>query len=91
MQFTDLIQMFAALAVTLGIFGLGAWALRKYGPYLTRRMQAVRADRRLAVIETLVLDPRSRIVLVRVDDDERLVLIGEGRLLDAPPKRKAGS
>ena len=84
MSALQIIQMFAALAVTLGLFGLGVWGLRRYGPNLTRRLADTRASRRLAVVETLMLDPRSRLVLVRVDDEERLVLIGPGQLLDRP-------
>ena len=81
MQFGDLIRMFAALAITLGIFGLGVVALRRYGPNLIKRMQRVRGDRRLVLVETLMLDPQRRLVLVRMDGRERLILLGEGRLL----------
>ncbi len=86
MQFAEIAQMIAALAVTLGLFGLGVWAMRRYGPELTKRLQQVRADRRLAVLETLVLDPKSRLVLVRVDGGERLILIGEGRTIEHRPE-----
>ena len=84
MQFMDLFRMFAALAVTLGVFGLAVWVLRRYGPAFTRRLAAARADRRLAVVETLMLDPRTRLVLVRVDEEERLVIVGQGQVLDRP-------
>ncbi|MEI7932020.1 MAG: flagellar biosynthetic protein FliO [Alphaproteobacteria bacterium] len=82
MQLTDIAQMIAALAVTLGLFGLGVWGMRRYGPELTKRLASVRADRRLTVLETLILDPKSRLVLVRVDKVERLILIGEGRTIE---------
>lgn len=91
MHLTDIAQMIAALAVTLGLFGLGVWAMRRYGPELTKRLQAVRADRRLAVLETLILDPKSRLVLVRVDQQERLILIGEGRAIDHLPSSGKGA
>jgi flagellar protein FliO/FliZ len=86
-MFVQTIQILAALGVTLGLFGLCVWSLRKYGPNLTRRLAASRDNRRLAVIETLSLDPKSRLVLVRIDESERLVLIGDGRILDAPPRK----
>ena len=35
-------------------------------------------------VETLVLDPARRLVLVQVDDEERLILLGEGRELIEP-------
>ena len=82
MAFLDILQMIAALAATLGLFGLGVWAFRRYGPVLSRRLSDVRAQRRLAVVETLMLDARSRLVLVRIDDDERLVLIGPGQVIE---------
>ena len=82
MNLLAIAQMIAALAVTLGLFGLGVWAMRRYGPAITRRLEAVRGDRRLAVIETLILDPKSRLVLVRVDGAERLILIGPGQAVE---------
>lgn len=88
MQFLQIVQMFAALAVTLGLFGLGVWAMRRYGPNVVRRLQDVRAERRLAIVETLMLDPKTRLILVRVDGEERLVLIGPGQIVD-PPKASA--
>ena len=82
MPFLQIVQMIAALAVTLGIFGLGVWGLRRYGPTVMKRISDVNASRRLAVIETLMLDQRSRLVLIRVDDEERLVLIGPGQVIE---------
>jgi len=73
-----------ALAIVLGlILGL-AWVLRRYAPQLMARLQAQRGQRRLQVIETLVLDPARRLVLVRLDGEERLILLGEGHELTAP-------
>jgi len=85
MSFLQIVQMFAALAITLGLFGLGVWGLRRYGPNVVKRLQDVRAERRLAIVETLMLDAKTRLVLVRVDAAERLVLIGPGQLVE-PPK-----
>jgi flagellar protein FliO/FliZ len=88
MQFGELIRMFAALAITLGIFGVGVVALRRFGPNLFKRLQQSRGQKRLALVESLMLDPQRRLVLVSLDGRERLILLGEGRLLptgeDAP-------
>ena len=65
-----------------------AVALRKYGPDAMARMAIQRKDRRLRVVESLVLDPTRRLVLVDCDGVERLILLGEGQLL-ADTKRKA--
>jgi flagellar protein FliO/FliZ len=85
MFLADIFRMVAGLAVTLGLIGLAVVALRRFGPETIRRLSSQRANRRLAVLETLVLDPNRRLVLVRCDADERLILLGEGRvILDAP-------
>ena len=84
MNFLDLARAIFGLAFTLGIIGLCAWAARRYAPQLMARLQAQRGERRLTVVETLVLDPARRLVLVRIDDEERLLLLGEGRELIEP-------
>jgi flagellar protein FliO/FliZ len=90
MDFVEVIRAIAALGVTLGLIGLAAWAARRYGPATLLRLQTPSAERRLQVVETLVLDPSRRLVLVRIDAEEKLLLLGEGRLLgDAAPPREA--
>ena len=89
MTIADVVRMVAALAVTLGLIGLCVVALRKFGPETMRRLQGVRRDRRLSVVETLVLDPSRRLVLVRFDAEERLILLGDGRMLSASPASKS--
>lgn len=85
MPIAELVRTIAALAVTLGLIGLAAVAARRFGPDALKRLQSVRGGtRRLAVVESLLLDPQRRLVLVRVDDEERLILLGEGQLLATP-------
>ncbi|MFN3816902.1 FliO/MopB family protein [Brevundimonas sp.] len=84
MGFLDFARAILGLAITLGLIGLAAYALRRYAPSLMERFQGTRGERRLQVIETLVLDPARRLVLVRVDDEERLILLGEGKELIEP-------
>ena len=86
MLFADIVRMIAALAVTLGLIGVGVVVLRRFGPETLRRLQSTRAERRLKVVETLVLDPARRLVLVRCDAQERLILLGEGRVIPVEPK-----
>ena len=88
MDFVDFAKAAFALALTLGLIGLAAVGLRKYGPDAMARMSIQRKDRRLKVVESLVLDPTRRLVLVECDGVERLILLGEGRLL-ADTVRKA--
>jgi flagellar protein FliO/FliZ len=70
-----------ALLLTLGLIGLAAVALRKYGPEAMARFQGARKDRRMKIVETLVLDPSRRLIIVDCDGRERLVLLGEGRMV----------
>jgi flagellar protein FliO/FliZ len=94
-----LIRAVAALAITLGLVGLAGVALRKWGPDALARVTTLRKDRRMQVVETLVLDPTRRLVLFTLDGEERLLMLGEGQLLDwssrkprkAPPKPAANN
>lgn len=92
MDILEFIRAVAALAVTLGLVGLAAVGMRKFGPEWMQRLQAVAAkrERRLVLLETLPLDPTRRLVLVSLDGQERLILLGEGHLLtpDAPVAAK---
>ena len=77
----DLISIFRglfALAIVVGLI-LGISVLtRRYAPQIIARLNATRGKRRMNVVETVVLDPVRRLVLVRIDDEERLILLGEG-------------
>lgn len=84
MQLLDFVRAIFGLAFTLGLIGVAAWAGRRYAPQLMARLQAQRGERRMQVVETLVLDPARRLVLVRIDAEERLILLGDGRELIEP-------
>lgn len=79
MEWADLIRAIAALALTLGLVGAAAVIGRRFGPGALGRLQP--KARRLAVVESLVLDPARRLVVVRIDEREHLLLLGEGRIL----------
>jgi flagellar protein FliO/FliZ len=89
MTFADFVRAAFALALTLGLVGLAAVALRRYGPDAMARMSLQKKDRRLKVVESLVLDPARRLLIVDCDGVERLVLLGEGRLLGDLGKKDA--
>ncbi len=81
MDLVSLLRAIFGLVVTLGLVGLAAYAARRWGP--AGLLQIKRPEeRRLRVLETLTLDPSRRLVLVQVDAQERLLLLGEGRVLD---------
>jgi flagellar protein FliO/FliZ len=91
---SDFLRAFFALVLTLGLIGLAAVALRRYGPEALARFGSPgKKERRLAVVESLVLDPARRLVLVSCDGQERLLLLGEGQALgalDAAPAKSRG-
>jgi len=65
------------LAVLAMIFGL-LWAARRWGLGLMSPRASGRQRRRLAVQEVLQLDARHRLLLIRRDDREHLLLLGNG-------------
>ncbi len=86
---TSTLRAVFALAIVLGLILALAYVLRRYAPQLMARLSAKRGQKRLTVVETLVLDPARRLVLVRLDDEERLILLGEGHELIEPRPKPA--
>ena len=70
----DYLRFVVALVFVLGLIGLFAFALRRAG---AMSLTGVRGHRRLAVQEILPLEGRRRLLLVRRDDREHLILIGQ--------------
>jgi len=77
----DFSRYFAALLVVLGLLGGVAVILRKgwLPTGLTNFQGLDRRERRLGVKESLILDPRRRIVIVKSDDMEHVLLLGPER------------
>jgi flagellar protein FliO/FliZ len=88
MGILEIISMLAALAVTLGLFGLAVWGWRRFAPASMLNVASPR-QRRMTVVETLVMGTNHRLVLIKLDGVEQLLLLGEGRLIGAPPKDAA--
>ena len=86
MDMISLLRAVLGLGVTLGLVGLAAYAARRWGPASLLQAKTP-AERRLQVLETLALDPQRRLVLVRVDAEERLLLLGEGRMVGGDKPR----
>ncbi len=69
------VRFFLAFLIVLGLIGAAAWAVRRFGS--ARLGGAVRGRQpRLAVIEYASVDARRRLILVRRDNVEHLVMIG---------------
>ena len=63
-----------ALVFVLGLIGAAAFFVKRFG--LMAGPLTARRRRRLALVEALPLDGRRRLVLVRRDDTEHLLLVG---------------
>jgi len=69
------VRFFLAFLIVLGLIGVAAWAVRRFGS--ARIGGAVRGRQpRLAVIDYASVDARRRLILVRRDNVEHLVMIG---------------
>ena len=71
------LRFVAALIVVLGLIVGAAWLMRRYGFRMSQSLAGGgRGQRRLAVLEALGLDPKRRLMLIRRDDREYLLLLG---------------
>jgi len=71
------IQAVLALLIVIGLIAGLAWVLRRTGGLAFAGGGLRSADRRLKVVETLPLGARHRAVLIRRDDVEHLVVLGQ--------------
>lgn len=89
----DIISYFRyllALIFVLGFIGVVAWCFK----FLSERnffKSLTGQRRRLFVKETLILDPKTKIILLGADDQEHLVLVGHDShlLLSSAPSKHA--
>jgi|SRR5580704_9073052 flagellar protein FliO/FliZ len=73
MDVIDLARYLGALLLVLALVGLAALAARRYG--LAGIVQGT-VQRRLSIVETMMIGPRQKLMLVRRDGIEHLVLVG---------------
>jgi flagellar protein FliO/FliZ len=67
----------AALAIVLALIGALAWAARRFG--LSPRATGTGREKRLQIMEVVSVDARRRLVLVRRDQVEHLLLLGHAQ------------
>lgn len=73
-----------SLCLVLGLILGATWLMRKFGPVGmggTGGGKRGSGKRRLKVLEALQIDPKHRLVLVRRDDREHLLLLGAQALV----------
>ena len=71
------LKVIFAFAVVFGLLGAFGFALKRIGGQGLRMPgTAPRGSRRLELVESLPLDMRRRLVIVRCDGEEHLLLLG---------------
>lgn len=75
MEFSVYLRFLLALVFVLGLIGLIAWAARRFG-LLRGTVRPRNGQRRIEVIETAAIDSKRRLMLVRRDGTEHLLLLG---------------
>lgn len=81
MDLEAFMRLAAALAGVLALIALAAFGVKRLGlvPALAARGKATK---RLSIVESIALDTRRRLVIIRRDDREHLVILGpEGETL----------
>ena len=75
MDFELYFRFLLALGLVLGLIFALAWAVRRFGPG-SRLLPNAGRDRRLTILEVASVDARRRLILLRRDTTEYLVLLG---------------
>ena len=68
-------QFVLALAFVIALIAVLAWAVRRFGLF-AHVVPARGSKRRIAIVESAPLDAKRRLVLIRRDDKEHLLLLG---------------
>ena len=76
MELSEYFRFVLALAFVLGLIGLLALIIRRYGPGMAGGAMTRGGKKRLKLVETMVLDGKRRAVIFRRDDREHLVILG---------------
>ena len=77
LNFTDYMKFVLAFVFVLSLIGLATVAARRFGFGLPTTPRNA-AQRRLGIVESLNVDGKRRLVLIRRDDTEHLLLLGMG-------------
>ncbi len=78
MELTELFRFVGALAFIIGLIALCAFAAKRLG-LATGGLTSMGGRKRLGVAEVKVIDAKHRLILIRRDDREHLILLGGDR------------
>ena len=89
--FGEYVRFLFALIFVLGLIGGFALLAKRFG--LGNRGPTARgAAKRLGIVESMALDPKRRLLLVRRDNTEHLILIGASgeQVIESVPRQARG-
>ncbi|MDO8422085.1 MAG: flagellar biosynthetic protein FliO [Parvibaculum sp.] len=75
MELSEIFRFVASLVFIIGLIGLCAYAAKKLG-LASGGITVTGSQKRLAIVEVKVIDAKHRLVLMRRDNKEHLVLLG---------------
>ncbi|MFN3934760.1 FliO/MopB family protein [Parvibaculum sp.] len=74
MDFSEIFRFVAALAFILGLIGLCAMLAKRFG--LAPGVTSAGSNRRVGIVEVRPVDAKHRLLLIRRDGKEHLILMG---------------
>ena len=75
MEFTTYFKFLLALVFVLALIGLMAWGVRRFG-VLRGSVRPANGKRRIEIVEISPIDSKRKLLLVRRDQTEHLLLLG---------------
>lgn len=86
MEEVGYLRVFAAFAFVIGLILVFSWMLKHLRG--SRWVEKVQGERRLKMVEQLYLDGKHKLVLVKCDEAEHLLLVGDGHAISEIGKGK---
>lgn len=86
MEEVGLVRVIAAFAFVIGLILVFSWILKNLRN--SRWVEKVQGERRLQMVEQLYLDAKHKVVLVKCDEAEHLLLVGDGQTISEISKVK---
>ena len=86
MELDVILRFFLALVFTLSLIGMLYWGIRRFG--LIKFPNYGSLQKRLSIIEILKIDAKNKLVLLKRDSREYLILLGQesNLLIESPIK-----
>lgn len=77
MDWQNYLRFVAALVLVLGLIGAMAWVAKRFGLMPRATLPARGRGRRLQVVEVATIDARHRLLLIRREQTEHLLMLGQ--------------